>query len=266
MAATTLRNFGSKKGIVTPGFFMLGRRRSSRPTSNAMEEVVASIESRVTPAINETLLRPYTSEEIVQALKQMHPLKSPGPDESFSILIREAESTEHLQGIAVSRQASRISHLLFADDTLIFCQATVEAFSCIHNILLCFERALGLQINIHKSAVVFSKNVNDLERITLANILGIPMVTKHDKYLGLPTVLSQAGRAVLIKAVILTIPSYVMSCFRLPDSFLRDIESMAADFFWSGDQTTKIHWLAWDKLCQRKEEEDLAFDDSKKVI
>ncbi|KAL0456551.1 UNVERIFIED_CONTAM: hypothetical protein Slati_0994300 [Sesamum latifolium] len=34
---------------------------------------------------------------------------------------------------------------------------------------------------------------------------------------------------------------------------------MAADFFWSGDQTAKLHWLAWDKLCQRKEEGGLGF-------
>ncbi|KAL0400086.1 UNVERIFIED_CONTAM: hypothetical protein Sradi_2351900 [Sesamum radiatum] len=45
-----------------------------------------------------------------------------------------------------------------------------------------------------------------------------------------------------------------MSCFRLPDSLLKDIESLVAEFFWSGDLTAKIDWLAWDSLCQSKEE------------
>ncbi|KAL0349593.1 UNVERIFIED_CONTAM: hypothetical protein Sradi_4108500 [Sesamum radiatum] len=49
-----------------------------------MEKVVASVESRVIPDMNEKLLRPYTSEEIVHAFKQMHPLKSPGPDVNMS--------------------------------------------------------------------------------------------------------------------------------------------------------------------------------------
>ncbi|KAL0451278.1 UNVERIFIED_CONTAM: hypothetical protein Slati_1105900 [Sesamum latifolium] len=76
-------------------------------------------------------------------------------------------------------------------------------------------------INKQKSAVIFSKNVDNDTRLALASILGIPVVPKHDKYLGLPT----AGGVVLIKSVILTIPSYVMSCFRLPDSLLSEIEA-----------------------------------------
>ncbi|KAL0440229.1 UNVERIFIED_CONTAM: hypothetical protein Slati_2505900 [Sesamum latifolium] len=85
------------------------------------------------------------------------------------------------------------------------------------------------------------------------------MVDKHAKYLGLPAVmgsskgevfsssndriwrktqswsarqLSQAGRAVLIKSVLQAIPSYVMSCLKLSDGLLLDIESMMANFFW----------------------------------
>ncbi|KAL0456414.1 UNVERIFIED_CONTAM: LINE-1 retrotransposable element O protein [Sesamum latifolium] len=46
----------------------------------AMEEAVGCLEQRVTPAMNKALNQPFTSEEIMCALKQMHPLKSPGPD------------------------------------------------------------------------------------------------------------------------------------------------------------------------------------------
>ena len=51
---------------------------SSRPT--AVEEVVQVVESVVTPDINEDLLRPFSLDEVKQALFQMHPSKSPGPD------------------------------------------------------------------------------------------------------------------------------------------------------------------------------------------
>ncbi|KAL0435056.1 UNVERIFIED_CONTAM: hypothetical protein Sradi_0213500 [Sesamum radiatum] len=45
-----------------------------------MEEVLGCVEMRVTDAMNEALTIPFSSEEVVYALKQMHPLKSPGPD------------------------------------------------------------------------------------------------------------------------------------------------------------------------------------------
>ncbi|KAL0433394.1 UNVERIFIED_CONTAM: hypothetical protein Slati_2673700 [Sesamum latifolium] len=53
---------------------------STLPTPEAMEDALAGLEGRVTHAMNEILLQPFTSEEIIQALKQMDPLKSPGPD------------------------------------------------------------------------------------------------------------------------------------------------------------------------------------------
>ena len=38
--------------------------------------------------------------------------------------------------------------------------------------------------------------------------------------------LSQAGREVLIKAVIQAIPIYTMSCFKLPKGLVRELEGM----------------------------------------
>lgn len=43
--------------------------------------------------------------------------------------------------------------------------------------------------------------------------------------------LSQAGREVLIKSVIQSIPTYVMSCFKLPITFCHEIESLIRKFW-----------------------------------
>ncbi|KAL0290520.1 UNVERIFIED_CONTAM: hypothetical protein Sangu_2570500, partial [Sesamum angustifolium] len=151
----------------------------------------------------------------------------------------------------------QISHHLFADDTLIFCQASTEATSCIRDTLCLFKKALGLKVNMQKSVMVVSRNVDEERKWELAQIIRVVEVLKHEKYLGLPTIagrskrelleslkdliwsklhnwsskkLSQAG-AVLLKIVLQRIPTYAMSCFRLPDSFLHDLESIMVDFF-----------------------------------
>lgn len=45
-----------------------------------ISEALEGVENRVTEAMNQRLRANYTEEEVVYALKQMHPLKAPGPD------------------------------------------------------------------------------------------------------------------------------------------------------------------------------------------
>ena len=72
--------------------------------------------------------------------------------------------------------------------------------------------------------------------------------------------LSQAGREILIKAVIQAIPTYTMSCFKLPKGLINEIESLIQKFWWGyrGEQR-KIHWVSWDKLCLLKNEGGMGF-------
>ena len=51
---------------------------SSNPDN--LEEVLAEIPQKVTEEMNEALTALFTAEEVEKALKQMEPLKSPGPD------------------------------------------------------------------------------------------------------------------------------------------------------------------------------------------
>ncbi|KAL0374642.1 UNVERIFIED_CONTAM: putative mitochondrial protein [Sesamum radiatum] len=208
--------------------------------------------------------------------------------ESLSSLFRVAADQGTVPRVAVCRGAPPISHLLFADDTMVFCPARLPTVLNVRHILDIYKLASGQEINLHKSSAVFSHNTPMELQQGLAAELGIRLENRHEVYLGLPTMafrskralfaalkdriwkriqgwhektLSQAGKATLIQAVIQAIPSYAMSCFRLPKTLLQEFQALAADFFWHDGDRRRIHWLAWTRLCSSKLEGGLGFRD-----
>ncbi|KAL0406149.1 UNVERIFIED_CONTAM: hypothetical protein Slati_3928800, partial [Sesamum latifolium] len=93
--------------------------------------------------------------------------------ETLSSTITRAIERRELRGVVVSRQDPRVSHLLFADDTLVFFQASFDAMRSVRQILRDFEAASGLMVNFDKSSVAFSRNVLDEHKTKFVNILGI---------------------------------------------------------------------------------------------
>ena len=77
-----------------------------------------------------------------------------------------------------------VSHLLFADDTLIFCNADLEQILILCMILIWFEVMSGLKINLSKSELVPVGVVHNID--LLLNVLGCKQGTLPMKYLGLP--------------------------------------------------------------------------------
>jgi len=59
-----------------------------------------------------------------------------------------------LSGFSVGLRKLLVFHLLFADDTLIFCEANSEQLRHLGIIFLCFEAVSGLMINLTKSEIV----------------------------------------------------------------------------------------------------------------
>jgi hypothetical protein len=75
--------------------------------------------------------------------------------------------------------------LQYADDTLILCRADVASVSCLHVVLDDFSSATGLFTNFHKSCFV-PMHVPDPVAASLASILGCPISSFPQPYLGLP--------------------------------------------------------------------------------
>ncbi|CAM8880259.1 unnamed protein product [Rhodiola kirilowii] len=64
-----------------------------------------------------------------------------------------------IEGIRICKNAPTITHLMFADDCLIFSKATREAVVGIKGLLKTYELVAGQKVNYSKSEIVFSKNV-----------------------------------------------------------------------------------------------------------
>ncbi|KAL0404524.1 UNVERIFIED_CONTAM: hypothetical protein Sradi_2093200 [Sesamum radiatum] len=99
---------------------------------------------------------------------------------------REAERRSRIRGVAVAKQAPRVSHLLFADDTLVFCKANEAQIRKVRPILNVYERASSQAINFKKSSMVVGGRMSELKKVQLAAILEVRLVLCHDRYLGLP--------------------------------------------------------------------------------
>ncbi|KAK9713374.1 hypothetical protein RND81_06G023600 [Saponaria officinalis] len=157
-------------------------------------------------------------------------------------------------GVRVSNRAPMLSHLLYADDSIIFARTRSEEAREIKRILTVYERASGQTISFDKTTICFSKSVGAAKRTELAAFFGVRFVEYQDRYLSLPTVigrskrgvteiireklekklqgwrgslLSRAGRDVLIKAVAQSIPTYSISVFKIPSSFCDDIRCLS---------------------------------------
>ena len=77
-----------------------------------------------------------------------------------------------------------VSHLLFADDTLVFCGADASQINDMGALLVCFEVVSGLKVNLTKSSLVPVGSLDDVDQ--LAGSLGCGTAALPLKYLGLP--------------------------------------------------------------------------------
>lgn len=180
-----------------------------------------------------------------------------------------------------------INHLLFADDSMFFSKTDPRSCKALIAILRRYEVASGQFINLEKSAITFSAKTPAATKHRVREHLHILNEGGMGKYLGLPEnfgrkkrdifasqidrvrqralswstrFLSGAGKLILLKAVLTAIPTYAMSCFKLPMSLCKQLQSILTRFWWDASpEAKKICWVSWQTLTKPKNVGGLGF-------
>ena len=107
--------------------------------------------------------------------------------EALSILLRKVGEGHFILGFKVGGKRKKeveISHLLFADDTQLFCEPCSDQLIYLSWVLFWFETFSGLKINLYKSKLILVGEVLNVEEF--ASLLGCKVGKLPSTYLGLP--------------------------------------------------------------------------------
>ncbi|RVW34357.1 Transposon TX1 uncharacterized 149 kDa protein [Vitis vinifera] len=136
-----------------------------------------------------------------------------------------------------SRPTLNISHLFFANDTTVFCEASKEQLTHLSWILLWFEAASSLRINLAKSEIIPVGEVEEIQELAVE--LGCRVGSLTSQYLGLP--LGAPNRA----------PSMWDGVEER--TVAKRTEKVQRDFLWGGGNLEgKIYLVKWDVVCTDK--------------
>ena len=95
-----------------------------------------------------------------------------------------------MQLVSVMVRAPRIFHLFFAGDRICFSKANLQECFMIVDIIKKYERPSRQKVNLSKSEVGFSKGVDIVRRKDIT--IGVREVGRHEKYLGLLTIIGRS--------------------------------------------------------------------------
>lgn len=200
--------------------------------------------------------------------------------EALSRLLEEAVNRGEIRLHPMCHEP-RITHLLFADDLLIFSDGSRHSLTGIKKVLSSFKEWTGLDMNAAKSEIFFG-GYSDIECSVLSDITGVTLGSFPTRYLGLPLnpsrismatlqpflervtsklhswtvkTLSFAGRVTMVSSVIYGMVNFWSSVFALPKSFYEKVDSLCCAFLWKNRVSSGAGArVSWESICKPKKE------------
>ncbi|KAL9683503.1 hypothetical protein QQ045_015325 [Rhodiola kirilowii] len=183
--------------------------------------------------------------------------------EGLSRILNSAVQKGKISGVEWVKNGSPLTHLQFADDTVLFCKPDLLEVRKISYILNTFALCSGLELNLSKCRCI-GVGLKEEEVQKFAAVLGCPVGKFPLTYLGMQKFkrklaswrsanLSMAGRVVLIKAALCNLPLYYASMYKMPISVAQEMEKIQRNFLWgSTESRRKIHYVNWSKVTRPK--------------
>ena len=111
-------------------------------------------------------------------------------------MLQKLEDTGMLKGVAINKGELPISHLMFADDIIIFFKVAIQNTDKLSQTIQSFCEMSGQKINGTKSVMAVSPNYDDVIKEDLVRKFKVNIVERIGKYLGIPVDLGITKREV----------------------------------------------------------------------
>jgi hypothetical protein len=175
-------------------------------------------------------------------------------------MFENARMTEQIKGLVPHLIEGGLTHLQYADDTIIFLNFDEQSILNTKFLLYCFEDMSGLKINYEKSCTVEEeKRVAEMLNCNTGNL---PMVdNKHMSASDLSYVylkvekriptwqgvgLSSGGKMILTESCLSSIPTYTMGVYHLQEEIHHKMDTARSNLLWHGPhQKRKYHMAKW---------------------
>jgi len=217
--------------------------------------------------------------------------------EVLSRLIKEKVAEKSFRHFSQPRGTILVSHLMYADDVVVFTNGGCRSIRCILNILNTYEKWSGQLINKEKTAMYFSKKLPMARRRNLKRLMGFSEGKFPFKYLGVLIVsgrmkigdleelennvkrkisgwkmklLSAGGRVILLRHVLASMALHQLVVLQVPKLIISSLNRLMSSFFWGErDGKGKKKLVAWRNICKPIEEGGLgirSFDEMQKAL
>ena len=107
--------------------------------------------------------------------------------EGFSALLKHAQEEKRIKGVSFGSTGPTVTHLLFANDSIVFPEGSQDNFHCLRAILQDCEVASRQKVNLEKSSIFFGRGCQNDVKDQLKTDIGIQSEALSERYLGLPT-------------------------------------------------------------------------------
>ena len=80
--------------------------------------------------------------------------------EGLHSILHQVKEAGHICGVFICKKGLRLTHLFLADNSLIFCRASILKCQKVQSLLSCYEKASRQLLNMHKMSLFFSKSTH----------------------------------------------------------------------------------------------------------